>query len=49
MNGTVLKIAGLAASVIGAIASVVGGIISGQQMELEVAKQVEEAVKNIIK
>lgn len=47
MNGTVLKIAGLAASVIGAVASVVGGIVSGQQMKLEVAEQVAKAVQNV--
>lgn len=46
MNGKVIKIIGIAASVVGAVATLVGGWAGDKQMDDKIAKKVADAIAN---
>lgn len=45
MNGTIIKVIGVAASVIGAVATIAGNWASEKQTDLKIAEKVAEALK----
>ena len=49
MNGTVIKVIGVAASVVGAVATVAGNWATNKQADEKIAKEVTKAVAEALK